>query len=117
MKSGMNVNIYELLYIFNFQAYDLGMLNGEYIFYSLGVYLSGGSLLDPDYRPEVDVNTLFEGFLTVVNMPVYGEAWEQLRMEIVAAYADPQFASLQPVTDPADVTSFAGESAATMLIQ
>ena len=85
------------------------MLNGEYIFYSQGVYLSGGSLLDPDYRPEVDVNTLFEGFLTVVNVPVYGDAWEQLRVEIVAAYSDPQFASLQSVTDPEDVTSFAGE--------
>ena len=85
------------------------MLNGEYIFYSPDIYVYGGLLLDSDYRPEVDVNTLWLGFLTVGNIVMSGNEWDQLRADIVEGFSDPQFDQLQPATDPAQVTSFAGQ--------
>ena len=94
--------------IFLLHALDNGMLNGDWVFYGLDFYFHEGPVANPTYYPEVDMMTLYQGFISGNVFPVGGPEWKELQEQIIEGFEDPQFDELDSVTNPAYVGSLAG---------
>ncbi len=88
-------------------AYDAGMINGEYVFF--GNELATITDEVPGYRPDLNDELLFEGFLYLAPSTPSGPRFDQFATDVVASFDDPLFDGFDHTNSTEDVSMYAGE--------
>ena len=98
---------YREIRVFQINAYDEGMINGEYIYF--GNEMIGILNQTSTFMPDIDNDVIFEGFFSLTPRMEPSPLWDQLQIDIVAAFNDSRFDGYDVIDSVDEVDEYAGE--------